>query len=190
MTGTFEIVFEGGLEAGFSQADVRRNLAGLFKATTEQVDKMFSGQAVVLRNRLDLETARKYEVVLRKNGALVVLRETGIVPAPGSVSSAAPRQGSVPVPGAAPAPAPAVAETPRLKLAGGRVEQILAKVDWQLAPVGSRMSAEDDINRNFGLSFELDWDLAPVGSDLGQLRVAAKPVNPDISHLELVPGSN
>jgi hypothetical protein len=166
MTGKFEIVFEGGLEAGFSQADVRRNLAALFKATTDQVDRMFSGQPVVLRNRLDLETARKYEVVLKKNGALVVVRESGVVSAPTAVA------------------------TPRLKLAGEKVEQILAKVDWQLAPVGSRLSAEEDINRNFGLSFELDWDLAPVGSDLGQLRATVKPVNPDISHLELVPESD
>ena len=71
MTDTlFEVVFQGRLVDGFSATDVQANVARLFKATPQQVEQMFSGKRVVIRNQLDQETALKYQVLLRKNGAV------------------------------------------------------------------------------------------------------------------------
>lgn len=182
----FEIVFEGKLEPGFAEPQVRANLAALFKASADQVDKMFSGRPVVLRNRLDAETARKYEAALRKNGAVVELR-----PMPGSDTPAPPSAPSAPPDASASAPRQAGGSPPpgALKLAGERADTILQNVDWDLAPTGTPL--DDQAGRPAAsVDYHSDWGLAPAGSDLGQLKSEKKPVAPDISHLKLVPPSD
>src|SRR5690606_4776163 len=90
----FEVVFQGKLVEGFAATDVKANVARLFKANLQQVEHMFSGKRVVIRNQLDQETALKYQVLLRKNGAVCVVEtqksaEAPPAPAPSSPSTPA-----------------------------------------------------------------------------------------------------
>ncbi|ABC27228.1 conserved hypothetical protein [Hahella chejuensis KCTC 2396] len=188
----YELVFTGGLADGFSLDQVKENVAKLFKASPAQVDQMFSGKAVVLRNRLDDVTAQKYKAVLHKNGAVCLIREMGAPevnePAPTAVSSA-PVQPVVrePTPQAATTAAKPVkssAPTGGLPVAGEKVDDILSEVDWDIAPVGSVMSEhhetlplpEPDLSH---------LQLAPAGSDLGQKKKGPPPPAPDTSHIKL-----
>lgn len=75
-------------------------MAKLFKASAAQVDKMFAGGRVVIRNKLDKATADKYVAVMRKNGLVCEADLMG--------NKAAAQQ---PSPAPAPSPAPKPAET-------------------------------------------------------------------------------
>ncbi|UZE96472.1 hypothetical protein [Alkalimarinus alittae] len=64
----YELAFYGRLVDGVSLETAKNNVTRLFKATTAQVDKMFGGGRVVIRNKLDKATADKYVAAMRKNG--------------------------------------------------------------------------------------------------------------------------
>ncbi len=88
----FELVFEGQIVEGQAIATVQANMAKLFKASEDQMAKMFGGNRVVLKNKLDKATALKYQAVLKKNGAIVkiALMSAG--------ASTAPASGTTPTP--------------------------------------------------------------------------------------------
>src|SRR5690606_36985550 len=154
MTDTlYEVIFQGKLAEGFSAADVRANIARLFKASPQQVEQMFSGRRVVIRNQLDQETAQKYQALLRKHGAICSLEPmAGAAPAPSPQAAAAPSAASpAPKPAANPTTPPSnnsaaapvkrpASDTGRLNLAGKKADEILQNVQIDLAPVGALMS--------------------------------------------------
>lgn len=198
MTDTlYEVIFQGKLAEGFSAADVRANVARLFKASPQQVEQMFSGRRVVIRNQLDQETAQKYQALLGKQGAICTIEP---------MADAAPAPSPQPAPAAAsPAPKPAASptappsnnsaavpverpasDTGRLNLAGKKADQILQNVQIDLAPVGALMSpqteqppvAAPDISH---------LSLAPVGATLVEHSERPPAIVPDISHLSIAP---
>ena len=65
----YEIVFYGKLVEGFLEQDTKQHVAQLFKTSVDQVERMFTGKRVVIRNKLDQETAQKYILAMRKRGA-------------------------------------------------------------------------------------------------------------------------
>ncbi len=64
----YELTFYSRLVDGVSLETAKANVATLFKASPAQVEKMFMGGRVVIRNKLDKTTAGKYVAVMRKNG--------------------------------------------------------------------------------------------------------------------------
>lgn len=74
----FEVIFRGVLQAGSDPAQVRGNIAKLFKTEPSKVEHLFSGQAVVIKKGIDQETARQYQAALAKAGALVEIRDAEI----------------------------------------------------------------------------------------------------------------
>jgi len=66
---TYELVFYGALVEGFTEAQTKQHVAQLFKTSTDQVERMFTGNRVVIRNKLDQETALKYIIAMKKRGA-------------------------------------------------------------------------------------------------------------------------
>lgn len=66
----FELIFAGESVPEIPLATVKVNMQKLFKASPEQIAAMFSGQKVVLKNKLDKPTALKYQAILKKNGAV------------------------------------------------------------------------------------------------------------------------
>lgn len=198
MTNTlYEVIFQGKLAEGFSAADVKANVARLFKASPQQIEQMFSGRRVVIRNQLDRETAQKYQILLRKHGALC-----NIEPMQGQAPALTPK----PQPSSAtpsPAPKPAAASTPqaaapasetkrpasetgRLNLAGSKADKILQNVQIDLAPVGALMS-EGNEQPPVSMPDTSHLSLAPVGATLVEQSETPPPMVPDVSHLSIAP---
>ena len=202
----FQLVFKGECTDGTDQQTARKNAQTLFKASVEQLDRMFSGQPVVIRNKLEQVQAEKYRAVLAKHGMVAYVQ-----PMPGTEAQpAAPeKQPSASNEPESPAPAPQArsgrpeARDPsdqtadqksgpvpktepgdRLPVAGEKVDDILAGSALTLDPAGVRLV---EVPEEQAPMFEhLDeWSLAPAGTDLGVERDVPPPVVPDISHLSL-----
>ena len=65
----YELAFYGELVAGSSLDETKQLVAQLFKTNVEQIERMFTGNRVVIRNKLDQSTALKYIEALKKRGA-------------------------------------------------------------------------------------------------------------------------
>ena len=71
----FAIVFSGRIAEGANGAQVRLNLAKLFKVNADKIDAMFFGRPVIIKNNLIAAKARSYQTALAKAGAIVELIE-------------------------------------------------------------------------------------------------------------------
>jgi len=196
----FEIAFYGELVEGVSESVAKQHIAQLFKTTTAQVERMFVGKRVVIRNKLDLETAQKYIVALQKRGARCQIEKMGQPGEPYKESAQAPAreansQGDVSQALGQAAEAgrdsvskshssTAVASNTGLRLAGEKADEILAHTDISLDPLGVRLSDEIELEAPELPGLD-SMSLAPLGSDLGDKRDAPPVMVPDISHLHL-----
>lgn len=194
----YQLVFRGECTPGTSLGEARQQAQALFKASLDQVDRMFSGQPVVIRNKLEQAQAEKYREVLHKHGMVAYVKPMpGMGPVAGS-----PRSASSPASAPASAPdKPSVPETQRsgtvarasvpvepgdrLAIAGDKVDSILAGSDLSLDPVGVTLATHRDVEPPLFQHID-DWTLAPPGSDLAEKRQQPPPVVPDVSHLSLV----
>lgn len=196
----FQLVFKGECTPGTDPATARNNAKTLFKATVEQVDRMFSGQPVVIRNKLEEVQAEKYRAVLHKHGMVAYVHPmeatapTGSRPEPAARSEAPERPAPAPEQAqkapreepASPGPASSVAVEPgdRLPVAGEKVDRILSGSRLTLDPVG--VTLEEHKEAPAPMFQHLDeWTLAPPGSELGVKREVPPPMVPDVSHLSL-----
>ena len=73
-TAAYDIVFSGSLLAGRDPAQVRAELARLFKTDVAGIERLFCGQTVIIKKGIDRQTADKYRAVLEKAGALCEVR--------------------------------------------------------------------------------------------------------------------
>ena len=76
----FNIVFSGQLARGVSLETARANLARLFKIPEAKAAAMFSGKEIILKKNVDIDTAGKYRLALKKAGALVKIDEVKAAP--------------------------------------------------------------------------------------------------------------
>ncbi|EMP54133.1 hypothetical protein MSNKSG1_17146 [Marinobacter santoriniensis NKSG1] len=196
----FQLVFKGECVPGTDEQTARNNARALFKATVDQVERMFSGSPVVIRNKLEEAQAEKYQAVLKKHGMVAYVQ-----PMAGSQASqksaAGPAQpASPPSEPASAAPAPerpaaqpasasgqAVEVEPgdRLPVAGEKVDDILSQSGLKLDPAGVTLVEHEEVEPPMFDHID-DWSLAPAGSDLGVDRDLPPPMVPDVSHLSLV----
>ena len=145
--GEYELAFYGKIVEGTSLDKVKGNIAQLFKANEEQVARMFTGNRVVIRNKLDDETALKYIIAMKKRGAICHIEQMGqpgievdlatSATEPSPAVSSVPKTESATIP--TPPPAPAVEESTTapqkvemanpnaLPIAGEKVDEILSK---------------------------------------------------------------
>ncbi|WP_297798140.1 hypothetical protein [uncultured Marinobacter sp.] len=188
----FQLVFKGECTPGTDVATARNNARTLFKASAEQVGRMFSGQPVVIRNKLEAEQAEKYRAVLAKHGMVAYVQ-----PMPGT--EPARRETPSPPPASNPEPAeptpqqqsahssgeaPAVEPGDRLSVAGEKVDSILAGSALSLDPVGVSLAEHQEVEAPMFQHLD-EWTLAPAGTDLGVERDLPPPMVPDVSHLSL-----
>jgi len=94
----FHIVFSGKLVGGADLATVKSNLGRLFKMDSARVEKLFSGQPVVIKKDADQATAMKFRALMKQAGA-----ECEIRPVSGGEKPPVPAQPAA-APSAAPAP--------------------------------------------------------------------------------------
>lgn len=202
----FQLVFKGECAPGTDAKTARSNAKALFKASVEQLDRMFSGQPVVIRNKLEQVQAEKYQAVLQKHGMVAYVQPMPGTPAqtpsaePASKPAVAPARNSESpaAAGADPAPqppksspettktgrAPEVEPGDRLRVAGEQVDDILAGSRLTLDPVGITLSEAEEAEPPMFEHLD-EWSLAPAGSDLGVERDLPPPPVPDVSHLSL-----
>lgn len=194
----YQLVFKGECAQGIDLRTARANAQALFKASLDQVDRMFSGQPVVIRNKLDQAQAEKYRQVLQKHGMVAHVQVMpGTRPEP--ETPAQPARAQAPE---APTPQPLPQSTQRtaqpassggglrvepgdrLPVAGEKVDSILASSGLALDPVGVTLAESEDVAPPMFQHLD-DWTLAPAGSDLGEKRDLPPPMVPDVSHLSL-----
>lgn len=183
----FQLVFKGECTPGTDQASARDNARALFKASVDQIERMFSGRPVVIRNKLDEAQAEKYRAVLGKHGLVAYVQ---LMPdsSPGAKSRPDPKSaktGSVASSGNASAGTGVKTEPgERLQVAGDRVDDILSGSALELDPAGVTLAEAAEKAPPMFQHLE-DWTLAPAGSDIGVKRDLPPPVVPDVSHLSL-----
>lgn len=184
----FEIAFCGEILPGAEIEQVKATVAGLFKADDALLARLFSGQRMVIKQRLDAQATAKYQAAFQRAGAVLEVRDLSAPIEDSSALSGAVAAEPAEAQQDLSAQAVVTAATAMLQVAP-RDEYMAAFSDVQapdfgIAPVGDDLqptpvekpAPELDLS---GIS------LAPVGSDMGQLtRAQAIPV-PDISHIKL-----
>ncbi len=173
---TFDIIFRGDLMPGFQLADVKRNLASLFKADAARIDALFSGAATPLKRGLDEATAQKYLAVLKKAGADVQLAAEGSVGAGRRRAAAA--SPSSPQPAAKPSMQERLAAQPSSASLASTAAPAPAAAPVS-EPAVKPAAVTASATATSGLS------LAPVGATLVEPARTEAPVAPDIGHLSL-----
>jgi len=86
MSQNYDIFFAAQLVDGFDEETVRENLAKLFKANEETLNKLFSGKPQMIKRGVDKQAAIKYKMALQKAGAIALVRANA--PAPESTTPA------------------------------------------------------------------------------------------------------
>lgn len=194
----FQLIFKGECTPGTDLETARQNARTLFKASVEQVERMFSGQPVVIRNKLEEAQAEKYRIVLQKHGMVAYIQPMAGTAAPRPASPPAGRAQPTRPPrenestgSAAAAPVKPSGEGPRvepgdrLPVAGEKVDSILAGSALTLDPVGVTLAEHEEVEPPMFQHLD-EWTLAPPGTELGVERDLPPPVVPDTSHLTLV----
>ncbi|MCK7549005.1 hypothetical protein ACFQGA_18595 [Marinobacter koreensis] len=194
----FQLVFKGECVPGTDEQTARNNARALFKATVDQVERMFSGSPVVIRNKLEEAQAEKYQAVLKKHGMVAYVQPMAGSQAPQPSAAGSEQPASNP---SNPTPAPdrpaaqpasekssgqAVEVEPgdRLPVAGEKVDDILSQSGLKLDPAGVTLVEHEEVEPPMFEHID-DWSLAPAGSDLGVERDLPPPMVPDVSHLSL-----
>src|SRR5690554_2661970 len=177
----FEVVFRGQVRPGVDIEQARSRIGQLFQVGERQLEVLFSGRRIVIKQGLDEAGAQKYREAIERAGALceIVPMADEPVSAPASEPASAPAPTPAPEP-ARPAATAAAAIQPRDEyMAAFRDVQA---PDLPIAPLGADM--QDSYSEFTPLDIDLSaFSLAPVGSDMGQLpRSPAGPI-PDTSHL-------
>ncbi|WP_416770342.1 hypothetical protein ACMGT0_25715 [Pseudomonas sp. RHF3.3-3] len=163
----YEIVFSGELLPGAPAEQVRSNLARLFQADAQRIERLFSGRRLVLKNNLDAAAAEKYRSTIERAGARVEVQAMQV---------------DAVEPGAVPEPAGRARVVPRDAYMAAFSE--VDAPDYALAEVGSDM--QDPRPVPAAPVFDLSaFSVAPVGSDMGQIPAPAAPAVPDTSRLKL-----
>ena len=179
---TFEVVFHGQARPGVDAAQARARIGQLFQVDDQQLDVLFSGRRIVIKQGLDEAAADKYRQAIERAGALCEIHPVG-------AEQAAPETPSAPPASVA---APAASEPGSVSSAGPvpRDEYMAAFVDVKapnlpLAELGADM--QDSYRDYAPLDIDLSaFSLAEVGSDLEQLPRETPPAAPDTSHLRVV----
>lgn len=73
--GKFNVVFRGQTIKSQDIVSVKQNMAKLFKSTPEAIERLFTGQEVIIRKDLDYAAAMKYQSALKGAGALALIKE-------------------------------------------------------------------------------------------------------------------
>ncbi len=95
MEARYNVYFAGELRDGHKLANVRDQLARLFKADTATLDKLFSGKAQLVKRDCDRATALKYKQAMEQAGAVPLIKSIAhlaeTAPAAGKAPSLAER---------------------------------------------------------------------------------------------------
>jgi hypothetical protein len=198
MDEKYRLVFRGEVLEGQHRAVVKRRLTELMKLSEPQADKLFSGDAVVVKSDVDRETAARYQTLFRQaGGRLQVLTErtrAGASPMPDSPAEPAelavianyapPPDGPTPE---IEAPDYDIAAVGTNLLDAADVAPVVVPMpDFELAEVGVDLLTERTQPMVVVQVAEVDFDVAERGATLGPVSTEPVPDAPDVSHLKIV----
>ena len=66
----YQLIFEGQIQVGCDPETVRRNLAALFNVPVSEIESLFNNAPVILKDGLDIETARRDKAAFEDTGAI------------------------------------------------------------------------------------------------------------------------
>lgn len=206
MSSLYNVVFSGETVAGADPAAVKSNVGRLFRVEGPTLDRLFSGQSVILKKGIDQATAMKIRAAMKQAGAIARLVDLAAPEAPPPSAPAAP------APVTAPVPPPAVATLPAGTGASAGTgttpaSLTVARLGTDLIRPEERQVPEPVVVDLSGMSIApprteilrpeerpvvvpvvvdtSGMSMAPPGAPLEELREERPPVNPDISHLRL-----
>jgi hypothetical protein len=193
----YELTFYGRLVDGVGLDVAKANVTALFKASPAQVEKMFMGGRVVIRNKLDQATGNKYIAVMRKKGLVCEIELMGgTAPssrAPSPVRETSPAQpvSELTEKGKFQLCPPVSSQAQKIEdigfnLAGEKVNIILQQSHLGLDPEGVRLSEHEDVDAP--VFSELNSiTIAPTGSVLVDEKDEVPPIVPDTSDISIAP---
>lgn len=177
----FEIVFQGQVQPGMPEDQARARIGQLFQLAGEQLDTLFSGRRIVIKQGLDEAAAAKYRKAIEHAGALCSIEAMTMPDAQLSEPGTASQPTPVPQAGAA-SDVHGKRLVPRDEYMAAFAD--VEAPDFEIAPLGSDM--QDDYEDVTPLPFDLSaLSLAPAGSDLGQLKRELPDIVPDTDYLKL-----
>lgn len=210
MDGMYQLVFSGELLKGQHRGVVKRRLRESLKLSEAQVEKLFTGEPVVVKRSVDETTAEKYQEMFKKAGGQ--LQIVAVEDATDSAQSAPAKEAAPPESDDAPeeataedAPeeateesAPPVTDTDETHVPDSDVANVGAAMadeteeapaevpdpDFEVAEVGSDMLVEPAVV--VAPEINVDFDVAEVGADIGDRDDRPPPPAPDVSHIKLV----
>ena len=169
----FEIVFQGQVKAGVAPEQARQRLGQLFQAGEQQLDILFSGRRIVIKQGLDQASADKYRQAIERAGAVCLIEPMG-----GPTGASEP---SVNTASAAQHVAGKVVPRDEYMAAFSDVEA----PDFGIAPLGADL--QDEYQDYTPLPLDLSaLSLAPAGADLEEIKRNDAVVVPSTAHLNLV----
>ena len=203
MSDRYDIFFTGKIVDGFDEATVRDNVAKLFKANAQTLEKLFSGKPQAIKRGVDKQAALKYKAAMQKAGAVPVIRahadpaaKPQPKPAPPAAAEELPSSADIKpkqsmaerlaaltgedaptedAPPAFAAAAPATASPGPASLDAG----------MSLAPAGSDVLREDE--REVVEARDIDTSTIHLTPEFAEPTVeeTAAPPAPDVSHLSM-----
>jgi hypothetical protein len=180
----FEIAFSGQIHPGAELEQVKADIARLFQADAALLERLFSGQRVVLKKGLDAAGVAKYHAAFQHVGAVLQVRDLYAEPEEEIIPGLPAEESSQSTPTLPYAAGYALLQvTPRDEyMAAFRNVQA---PDFGIAPLGDDLQTtpEEVAAPDMDLSA---FSLAPVGSEMGQLARPAPVALPDTSHLKLL----
>lgn len=180
----FEIAFQGQVLPGVAPEQARARIGQLFQVGDEQLQVLFSGRRVVIKQGLDAGAAEKYRQAIERAGALCHVDPMQAEPVPSSTAPASVSPESRPVaPPQASVTGNAGGDVPPRDAYMAAFSHVQAP-SFGIAPVGADM--QDEYEHFTPLPLDLSaFSLAPAGSDLEQLKPDVAPVMPNTDHLRL-----
>lgn len=176
----FEVVFHGQVRPDMAPEQARARIGQLFQVADRQLDMLFSGRRIVIKQGLDQAAAEKYRQAIERAGALCEVQPMADNPAQAAAQSAPRSALSAPV--TQPAQRSA-APRPRDEFMAAFSE--VEAPDLPIAPLGADMQETYADHRPLDINLSA-YSLAPPGSDLAQLKTSALPVTPNIAHLRVL----
>ena len=170
---SFDLVFSGQIVPGADPQKARDNATKLFRASPQQLEKLFSGAAIVLKNNVDEITAEIYQDKLKAAGLICTICPQGSQPDDTATQTTATQ---------AAAATAQVGATSVEQTIAQRVEHDIP--DWSVAPIGEDVNPHDPepapptpdtshlaLKEQKGYLFEQDDTPAPPAPDTSHLTL-------------------
>lgn len=190
MDQQFDVLFRGDIVPGQSLPAVKSALAQLFKATDDRIDAMFSGKPVVIKSNVDEETAKRYQALMKKSGAVAQVRPSQAASSNNKPSvknkpaNDKPSQSVPKVPVVSANDSGDKAEIPKKRAAAYATYVVDTEAPEPLTEKPQETGASPDDEED---TVDFGFDLAPLGADVVEKAYQPKPVKRefDLSHLSL-----